>query len=61
LTRLNLGRNKLDKVPTEALSNLKYLETLDLTENEISKLEPGDFKGFLNLNLQIWKKAILNS
>ena len=45
MVRLNLGRNRLDKVPTEALSNLRYLEILDLTENEIAKIEAGDFRG----------------
>ena len=47
MVRLNLGRNRLDKVPSEALSNLRYLEILDLTENEISKIEAGDFRGEL--------------
>lgn len=45
MVRLNLGRNRIDKIPTEALSNLRYLEILDLTENEISKIDAGDFKG----------------
>jgi hypothetical protein len=45
MVRLNLGRNRLDKVPTEALSNLRYLEILDMTENEIAKIEAGDFRG----------------
>ena len=47
MVRLNLGRNRLDKIPSEALSNLRYLEILDLTENEISKIEAGDFRGEL--------------
>ena len=45
MVRLNLGRNRLDKVPSEALSNLRYLEILDMTENEIAKIEAGDFRG----------------
>jgi hypothetical protein len=47
MVRLNLGRNRIDKIPSEALSNLRYLEILDLTENEISKIEAGDFRGKL--------------
>ena len=45
MVRLNLGRNRIDKIPSEALANLRYLEILDLTENEISKIEAGDFRG----------------
>ena len=45
MVRLNLGRNRLDKIPSESLSNLRYLEILDMTENEISKIESGDFRG----------------
>jgi len=54
MVRLNLGRNRIDKIPSEALSNLRYLEILDLTENEISKIEAGDFRGeFFHSNRQI--------
>jgi len=51
MARLNLGRNRLDRIPSEALGNLKYLEILDLTENEVAKIEPGDFKGLHNFLL----------
>ena len=49
MQRLNLGKNKLTAIPHEALVSLTYLETLELSGNQISNLSPGDFNGeFLN-------------
>ncbi len=45
MQRLNLAKNQLTKIPHEALSGLAYLEILELTENKISKINPGDFNG----------------
>ncbi len=43
--RLNLARNKLTKIPNDSLSNLSQLETLDLSENSITNINPSDFRG----------------
>ena len=45
MQRLNLAKNKLTSIPHEALSGLIYLEHLELSENPISKIKPGDFQG----------------
>ena len=45
LQRLNLGKNRLTAVPHMALASLTYLERLDLFENDITELEPGNFNG----------------
>ena len=45
LQRLNLGKNRLTAVPHMALASLTYLERLDLFENELTELKPGDFNG----------------
>ena len=45
LQRLNLGKNRLTAVPHTALASLTYLERLDLFENDITELEPGNFNG----------------
>ena len=45
MQRLNLGKNKLTAIPHEALVSLTYLETLELSGNQISNLSPGDFNG----------------
>ena len=45
MQRLNLGKNKLKAVPHESLAGLTYLETLELSGNQIKDLEPGIFNG----------------
>ena len=45
MQRLNLAKNKLKSIPHEAISGLIYLEHLELSENPISKIKPGDFQG----------------
>ena len=45
MQRLNMGKNKLNKIPHEALASLTYLEHLELSENPISVITPGDFNG----------------
>ena len=45
MQRLNLAKNRLKNIPHEALSGLIYLEHLELSENPISEIKPGDFQG----------------
>lgn len=45
LLRLNLVRNQLTEVPSDALLILKNLNQLDLSDNKISKLHQGIFEG----------------
>ena len=45
MQRLNMARNQLSSVPHSALSGLTYLETLELSDNPISDIKPGDFNG----------------
>ena len=45
LLRLNLVRNQLTEVPSDALLILKNLNQLDLSDNKISKLHQGTFEG----------------
>ena len=45
MQRLNMAKNKLNKIPHEALASLTYLEHLELSENPISVINPGDFNG----------------
>ena len=45
LLRLNVGRNHLSEFPRDAISTLKNLNQLDLSENKIGLLKPGDFQG----------------
>ena len=45
MQRLNLGKNKLKAVPHDSLAGLTYLETLELSENSITNLQPGIFNG----------------
>ncbi len=45
LLRLNVGRNHLNEFPRDAIANLKNLNQLDLSENKIGLLKPGDFQG----------------
>ena len=40
-----MGKNKLNKIPHEALASCTYLEHLELSENPISVINPGDFNG----------------
>ena len=47
LIRLNLGRNKLKKVPFKALKDLYYLQILEMSDNQIEKIEPEGFEGNL--------------
>ncbi len=45
LTRLNVGKNLIERVPKAALVPLKYLQHLDFTDNNIVNIEAGDFEG----------------
>ena len=45
LIRLNLGKNRLEKIPHPALAGLAYLQLLELSENHIKDIEPGAFSG----------------
>lgn len=45
LKRLNLGGNDLTSVPQKALSVLENLKKLEMQENQITKIEEGDFEG----------------
>ncbi|XP_047510280.1 uncharacterized protein LOC125053111 [Pieris napi] len=49
LLALGLPNNQLPSVPTEALSNLGYLDRLDLSNNKIHSLDGNSFKGLQNL------------
>lgn len=57
MQRLNLGKNKLTAIPHEALVSLTYLETLELSGNQISNLSPGDFNGEFLYHKSFPKKA----
>lgn len=45
LTRLNLGKNNLHKIPSNSLKKLAYLEILEMSENHIADIEVGAFEG----------------
>lgn len=45
LKRLNLGGNRLTKIPQKALSILDMLKKLEMQENGINEIEEGDFEG----------------
>ena len=45
MQRLNLGRNQLTKIPHQAIAGLTYLETLELSDNPITDIKPGEFNG----------------
>lgn len=45
LKRLNLGGNRLTKIPQKALSILDMLKKLEMQENGISEIQEGDFEG----------------
>lgn len=45
LKRLNLGGNRLTKIPQRALSILDMLKKLEMQENGIAEIEEGDFEG----------------
>ena len=47
---LNLGKNRLTKIPIVALKSLPTLESLDLKENSIQNVETNDFAGLGNLD-----------
>lgn len=49
LTRLNLAKNRLTSIPV-GLLNLPSLQELDLSDNIISILEPGMFRGAKSLD-----------
>ena len=59
MQRLNLGKNKLTAIPHEALVSLTYLETLELSGNQISNLSPGDFNGEFLYHKSFPKKLFL--
>jgi hypothetical protein len=50
LLRLNVGRNHLNEFPRDAIATLKNLNQLDLSENKIGLLKPGDFLGELTVH-----------
>lgn len=52
MQRLNLARNELSKVPHSALAGLTYLETLELSDNPIANIQPGDFNGIFIFHFQ---------
>ena len=47
LIRLNLGRNKLDTIPYDALRKLNHLQILEMSDNQINTaaMTPNGFKG----------------
>lgn len=45
LVRLNLGKNKLTRIPHAAIRPLKFLKILELSENQIKEMHAGDFEG----------------
>ena len=49
MLRLNLVRNQLTEVPSDALLILKNLNQLDLSDNKISKLHQGTFEGKIRI------------
>ena len=53
--RLNLVRNQLTEVPSDALLILKNLNQLDLSDNKISKLHQGTFEGKIGIFLWLAK------
>ena len=57
MQRLNLAKNELNIIPHEALAELNYLEHLELSENPISEIKPGDFNGILLLIRHIVAKV----
>ena len=57
MQRLNLAKNELSIIPHEALAELNYLEHLELSENPISEIKPGDFNGILLLIRHIVAKS----
>lgn len=68
LTRLNLGKNQLDEIPTDAFHPLVNLEILVLNENKIKHISQVAFLGKLNvkaksrnieINFLIWARVIL--
>lgn len=42
---MNLGGNRLTKIPQKALSILDMLKKLEMQENGIMEIEEGDFEG----------------
>ena len=55
MLRLNLVRNQLTEVPSDALLILKNLNQLDLSDNKISKLHQGTFEG--KIRIFWWPRA----
>ncbi|KAG0717512.1 Chondroadherin [Chionoecetes opilio] len=51
LMRLNLGKNRLDYIPTDTFHPLTNLEVLDLHENRISHIPDGAFEGLRKLDM----------
>ena len=45
LLRLNVGRNHLSEIPSQALLQLKNLNHLDLSSNKINDLRGKPFEG----------------
>lgn len=50
MKRLNLGGNELTAVPQKSLLILETLKKLEIQENKIKKIKPGDFEGLKNLD-----------
>ena len=63
LIKLNLGKNRLEKIPHKALAGLAYLQHLEFSDNHISDIDAGSFEGNglmrhrINVAVQIEKKA----
>ncbi|XP_019619883.1 PREDICTED: leucine-rich repeat-containing protein 15-like [Branchiostoma belcheri] len=56
LTTLKLASNNLTQVPSSALQHFPQMsETLDLSDNQITSLHPGDFTNLSNLYILILK------
>ena len=45
LIKLNLGKNRLEKIPHKALAGLAYLQHLEFSDNHIADIDAGSFEG----------------
>lgn len=59
LDRLNLGKNHLEDVPN--LQSLSKLQVLTLSENRISRIRPGSFKGLRILDMLLLENNRITS
>ena len=60
LLRLNVARNSLSEVPSEALLQLKNLNQLDLSFNKIKYIEENTFAGIVFYEMCHIKTNVIN-